>query len=399
MTLAVEIYRSVPRYLAARAVADRAPGLLAGPVAPVRLVNRKAPSLPGEGWVRVRTHLSGICGSDLATISGTNSFYFSALVSLPFVPGHEVVGEVVGESGDAGDGRRVVIDPTLHCEARGVEPPCGPCERVDTGLCERVTAGHVGPGLQTGYCDDVGGGWGGSFVAHRSQLIDVPEELTDEAAVMIEPAACAIHAVRRAEIPDGAHVLVVGAGTVGLLTTLAVNGFSDAGKITVVAKHPHQAEIARRFGAAEVVAPDEALGLVRRATRAFRLEPERSEPFLLGGVDVAFECVGSSSALNLALRTVKGRGKVILGGIPTSADLTPAWFRELSVIGAYSGAGAFDDAVRLASEAELGKLVSAAYPLGAWREAIDHALAAGRLGATKIVFDPRLDRDILEGDR
>ncbi len=81
--LALELFRSVPRYVAARAVGERVPGLLAGPLAPLRLVNRDEPILPGEGWARVRPRLSGICGSDLATISGRASFYFSSLVSMP----------------------------------------------------------------------------------------------------------------------------------------------------------------------------------------------------------------------------------------------------------------------------------------------------------------------------
>ena len=59
-------------------------------------------------------------------------------------------------------------------------------------------------------------------------------------------------------------------------------------------------------------------------------------PFLLGGVDVALECVGSRSSLDLALRTTKAGGRVVLTGIPAGADLTPVWFRELKLVGAYT---------------------------------------------------------------
>src|SRR5207248_6702235 len=83
--------------------------------------------------------------------------------------------------------------------------------------------------------------------------------------------------------------LVVGAGTVGLLTLIALKAETEAGQIICVAKHARQAELARRFGATDVVPPSDAVGAVRRTTRAFRLHPERSSPFLLGGVDVAFE--------------------------------------------------------------------------------------------------------------
>lgn len=386
MTLALELYRSVPRYLAARAVGTKLPGLLVGPVASLRLVSREDPVPPADGWAAVRPRLSGICGSDLTTISGRSSYYFTALVSLPFVPGHEVVGELLGDADGLAEGQRVVIDPVLSCAVRGVIPLCTPCADARPGLCERVTGGDVSAGLQTGYCHDTGGGWSGRMIAHRSQMHAVPDDMSDETAVMIEPMACALHAVRRATVPRDATVLVIGAGTVGLLTLLAIRQETEAGHVIVVAKHGHQAALARRFGATDVIAPSEAIGVVRRHTRAFRLHPERSSPFLLGGADVSFECVGSAAALDLALRATRARGRVVLSGMPARADLTPAWFRELEVVGAYSGAGAFDDAAQMAQEHAVGDLVGAAYPLGRWRDAIDHALSAGRLGTVKVAF-------------
>lgn len=390
--LALEFYRSIPRYLAGRAVGARAPGLLAGPVAPLRLVNRDEPEVRAQGWARVRPRLAGICGSDLAAISGTTSFYFSAVTSLPFVPGHEVVGELSDDVDGLAAGQRVVIDPVLSCRARGIDPQCGPCSAGAAQLCERVTGGHVRPGLQTGYCTDTGGGWGASLVAHASQLHAVPDDVPDTAAVMVEPMACALRAVRRAAVADDDHVLVVGAGTVGLLTLLALRKEAPSSSVTVVAKHRFQADLARRLGASSVTSPREALGAVRRATAAFRCEPERSKPFLLGGVDVSFECVGSSSSLDLALRVTRAHGKVVLAGMPAGADLSPAWLRELEVIGSYSGSGAFSDALELAAEHDLGRLVGATYPLGRWREAVDHALQSGSLGTVKVAFEPRLDR-------
>ena len=96
MALALELFRSAPRYLAARAVGTKAPGLVAGPLAPLRLANRSDPAPRDERWTRVKPALAGICGSDLSTLAGKSSFYFSPLVSLPFVPGHEVVGRAAG---------------------------------------------------------------------------------------------------------------------------------------------------------------------------------------------------------------------------------------------------------------------------------------------------------------
>jgi threonine dehydrogenase-like Zn-dependent dehydrogenase len=195
--------------------------------------------------------------------------------------------------------------------------------------------------------------------------------------------------------------LVVGAGTVGILTLLALRELTGAGRITVVAKHRGQRDLARRMGATDVVTPGEAVGSLRRSSRAFRVQPERGQAFLLGGVDVAYECVGSSDSLDLALRTTRAGGRVVLAGLPVAgADLTPVWFRELDVVGAYASGTedvdggrrrTFDLAIELATEVDLDALVGAAYPLGSWREAIDHAMSAGRLGTAKVAFDPRED--------
>src|SRR5207244_3096659 len=83
--------------------------------------------------------------------------------------------------------------------------------------------------------------------------------------------------------------------------------------------------------------PDTAVAALRRSSRALKLKPERGMPYLLGGVDLAIDCVGSKSSLDLALRTTRAGGRVVLAGLPThGADLTPVWFRELEVVGAYT---------------------------------------------------------------
>jgi threonine dehydrogenase-like Zn-dependent dehydrogenase len=399
-TLALELYRSAPRYLTARAVGDRVPGLVSGPLAPVRLVNRKDFEPPASGWARVRPILSGICGSDLATIGGKSSFYFSPLVSLPFVPGHEVVGELLDDVDGLSAGQRVVLRPVLSCEARGLEL-CSNCAAGDTGRCDRVVTGHVAPGLQTGYCADTGGGWSRMFVAHRSQLHQVPEGLSDRRAVLIEPLACAVHAALRANVAPNANVLIVGAGTVGILTLIAVKQLTRAGRVIVVAKHERQRAWAGSFAATEIVSPSEATNAVRRSVHAMKLRPERGAPFLLGGVDVAIDCVGSRSSLDLALRATRAGGRIVLAGIPVEgADLTPLWFRELELVGAYTGGveslgkdrrHAFDLATELAMENPIDGIVGATYPLRRWREAIDHALGSGKLGTLKVAFDPRAE--------
>jgi threonine dehydrogenase-like Zn-dependent dehydrogenase len=408
---ALELFRSAPRYLTARAVGHRVPGLVSGPLAPLRFVNKREPELPGPDWARVRPLLSGICGSDLATISGQSSFYFSPLVSMPFVPGHEVVGELVDDVDGLAAGDRVVLEPVLSCAARGIEPMCSSCMEGRFGRCDRVTTGHVSAGLQTGFCADTGGGWSRMFVAHRSQLHPVPDGLSDRRAVLVEPLACAVHSALRANVKANDDVLVIGAGTVGILTLVALKELTRAGSVVVVAKHRRQREWAESFGATDVVSPGEAINEVRRSTRALKLKPERGSPFLLGGVDVAIDCVGTRGSLDLALRTTRSGGRVVLAGIPVAGvDLTPLWFRELELVGTYTGGveergrgarakgsanadetSAFDIATRIAAETPLDGIVGATYPLRRWRSAIDHALGAGRLGTLKVAFDLRAE--------
>jgi threonine dehydrogenase-like Zn-dependent dehydrogenase len=317
---------------------------------------------------------------------------------MPYVPGHEMVGTLVDDCLDLPKGTRVVLEPVLSCAARGLAP-CDQCADGRTNLCDRITVGHVAPGLQTGFCADTGGGWGEEMMAHRSQLHPVPDDLSDERAVLVEPLACAVQLARRAQVPAGGHVLVSGAGAVGLFATLALRELTPAGRITVVAKHPAQRELARIFGATDVAVPDEALRSVRRATQALRPATaglpgpvtRAAGELLLGGVDVAIDAVGSTSSLDLALRSTRAGGRVILSGMPaTGADLSPAWFRELEVAGTYAAKGDdFTTALRLAAEAPLDGVVGGRYPLHRWREALDHAQSAGRLGSVKICFDVR----------
>jgi threonine dehydrogenase-like Zn-dependent dehydrogenase len=225
--------------------------------------------------------------------------------------------------------------------------------------------------------------------------------MTDQMAVLLEPFACAIHAALRARIHPGQDVVIVGAGTVGILTLIAIRLFTDPGHVTVAAKHEKQRAAARLAGADEVVRPEHTVKAVRRHESAVKLTPERGQDFLLGGADVAIECVGSRSGLDLALRSVRAGGRVVVSGIPADgADLTPLWFRELELAGAYtSGTETLADGTRtptfdLAIEAAgnlpiLEQLVGATYPLDRWRDAIDHAMSAGKLGTFKVAFAPQ----------
>ena len=388
---ALVVERSPLRYAAARVAGSLGSGRGAR-VGPLQLTDRDEPALPAAGWTRVRPRLAGICGSDLATVDGLSSRWFEPIVSFPFVPGHEVVG-------DLDDGRRVVLEPVLGCSARGIDPPCAACAAGRLDACGRLAFGHIRPGLQTGYCADTGGGWSLALVAHDSQLHAVPDDLDDEAAVMVEPAACAVHAALA--VPSyGATVLVVGAGTLGLCTVAALRRLATPGTLIVAAKYREQRRWATELGADMVVEPAEAARAVRRATGSLMVG-ERLE----GGADVVIDCVGSAGSLSADLGVTRSGGTVVLLGMPATVtvDLTPLWQRQVSLRGSYAygvepdldgsnGEGprrSFDIAFGLVREAGLGRLVSARYPLDRYRDAIDHAAHAGSRGAVKVVFDLR----------
>ena len=326
-------------------------------------------------------------GSDLATIDGQASRYFEAFVSFPFIPGHEVVGEKA-------DGTRVVLEPVLGPETRGEVPAWPGAAQADGNDYGHLASGTLEPGLQTGSCASTGGGWSEIFAAHESQLHLVADELTDEAAVMIEPAAAGIHAVLRGDVPDGGTVAVIGAGTMGLTAIAALRKFTKVDAIVVAARYPHQHKAARLLGADLTVVPDELGRAIRRAAGT------RVIGSTLGsGVDVTIYAVGSSSSLTDAIAFTRPRGRVVLLGMPNQVDmnLTALWHRETELVGAYCygtehGHGdrhTFELATEMVAEFDLGRLVSELYPLSEYRTAIEHAAQAGPRGLIKIAFDLR----------
>jgi threonine dehydrogenase-like Zn-dependent dehydrogenase len=397
---ALVVERSLARFAAARAASALGTSPAPAPVRPLRLVDADPVELPGPGWYRLRPRLSGICGSDLATLEGRSSRYFEPLVSFPFVPGHEVVAELDddGPPPPSGSplrpGARVVLEPVLGCAARGIDPPCPACADRDVGGCERTAFGHLRPGLQTGYCADTGGGWSEAFVAHETQLHPVPEAMTDEAAVMVEPTACAVHAALAAGVEDGATVVVLGAGTLGLCTLAALASLARPGTLVAAAKHPVQRRLAAELGADVVVEPDALRRSVRRLTRSLS-----AGRHLTAGADAVVDCVGSRRSLEEALEVVRPRGRVVLVGMPAASrvDLAPLWHREVTLVGAYTYGRerlpgrprTFDLAFDVVARAGLERLVSARYALEDHDAAVAHAAGAGRRGAVKVVFDPR----------
>ena len=152
----------------------------------------------------------------------------AAFSSIPHIPGHEVVAEVVALGPEASGlevGQRVLLNPWLTCGPRGIDPPCPACQRGDLNLCWSFTAGALGPGVHVGVATDAPGGWADLMAAHDSMLIPIPDSITDEVAVLADPFAVSMHAIVRHPPPLTGRALVYGAGALGV-TSVAV--LSDA---------------------------------------------------------------------------------------------------------------------------------------------------------------------------
>ena len=371
--------RKIARFAAATIAGRLAPGSGAR-YGPLSLKDLDPPDLPGPDWMRFKPRLAGVCGSDLATIDGSSSRYFEPIVSFPFVLGHEVVG-------DLPDGSRAVLIPVLHCAVRGIHPVCAACSAGNINLCERIAFGHLEPGLQSGYCAETGGGWSIAMVAHRDQLFAVPSDLRDEQAVMIEPTACAVHAARKVHCDTA---VVLGAGTLGLLTIAALRAYGNVRTIIATAKYREQRAHAVALGADAVVEPGELARAVRSHTRSMIVGTQ-----LTGGADCVVDCVGSSASITQALEVVAPGRDVLLVGMPSHVhlSLTTLWHRETAIRGCYAYTlDDFASALDLVRHADLDSLVSATYPLDRYEDAIAHAANAGSRGAVKIAFDLRSEK-------
>lgn len=406
--LAIQCVKSIPAWLLLKALGRRLPSLYTSRLSLIRPRDVPEPPLPGPRWVRVRPRLSGICGSDLATITAAGSPFFAPLTSFPFTYGHEVVG-TVAEVGagvrSVQPGDRVVVEPALHCGVRGIDPPCASCKQGQYGNCANVTAGDISAGVQTGYCRDTGGGWSASLAAHEIQLHKVPDSVSDEQAVLTEPFSCALHSALRAienHHSQIENVLVVGCGTMGLLTIAALRACGQLFRIVASARYPHQRDLAARLGADDVLPGGKALyDDLCRHSGATQHPPEIGAPTVLGGFDVVFDCVGSAKSLDDALRFTRARGTTILVGmpaIPKTVDWTTIWYKELHVLGTYAYGvetvngerlRTFELALRHFAErrVDLGGLVTHRFPLTEYRRAIGTALFTGPSRSVKTVFD------------
>jgi threonine dehydrogenase-like Zn-dependent dehydrogenase len=227
--------------------------------------DRPDPQTP-RGAVAFNIALAGVCGSDLHPYRGHHGPR-----TPPLVLGHEAVGSVAGDDG------RYVVFPIVSCGA------CPACLRGEENLCE--TRGLLGLDRQGVFADTV--------AVDPAALTPIPAGVPDEVAVLTEPFACAVSALRYAGAAPGQRVLVLGGGPIGLLTVhaCAVRGIEAIAVEPVAGRRA----LAERLGAAEVAASVDDLAP--------------------GQVDIAIDAVGIEPTWQAAVARVRAGGSVTVIGL------------------------------------------------------------------------------------
>jgi threonine dehydrogenase-like Zn-dependent dehydrogenase len=393
---------SVPRYLVNTVLGRRSP---LDPGSAVRLAAVPDPGLPGPDWLRVRTVLAGICGSDIGTLVYKVSPDLSGLASFPAVMGHELLGEVV-EAGPAVRraklGDRVIVDPFLGCRVRGIDPPCASCARGFPCVCQNVTRGRFRPGLILGTCSDLPGSWSEAVVVHDSQAFRVEPGIPDRAAALCEPLGIGLHAVLLDPPAAGDKVLIVGGGPIAFAVLVALRMLGEAVDVSLVTQLEYQRRLAGELGAdrAFVTGPVADDELARIAGVRYQ-KGILGRPYPSGGFARVYDCVGVPGTLREGLRWTREKGTfVLIGNVARvdGLDMSLVWAKELSIQGTL-GYGedewrgerrhTFDWLMRLYGPFadRVGKLVTHTYPLTRHREAVAMALDRSGASSVKVLFE------------
>lgn len=265
--------------------------------------------ITGSGQLKVKIKLAGICGTDLKEyVEGP---VMIATDKAPITLGHEFIGEVV-ELGKDTTGFNIGDRVTGLCNWY-----CGECQYCKKGmhnLCLKIT--HTGLG-ENGCMAEY-------MVAPGNTFYKIPDSVSDDKGVLVEPLAVAVHAVRLGRVQLGDKVAVVGDGTIGLCTLLAARA-AGASEVYLVAKYKKRGEKAKAMGASRVIYTTE--------NNPVKEIVELTEGL---GVDVAIECVGHPETPQLTVDLVRKNGIVVLVGVfgrESTFHFGSIVFNQVTVVG------------------------------------------------------------------
>lgn len=393
---------SIPKYVAARGLGKVFPELYYGKGSMLALKDVRPPQKPSSEWVRLKSKLCGLCGSDLANIFLKMSPQLEPFTTSPMVLGHEILAVVAEDGNGFREGQRVVVDPFLPCAVRGLREPCRACARGSFAACERKAEGCLAPGILLGSHRDLPGGMGEELVAHKDLIFAVDDALSDEAAVLVEPLSVGLRAVLQNPPRDDERVLILGGGPIAFAVLWALQATRPSVETTLATFEEYQLSLARDLGAHHVLQigdPTETAYEVARLTGARVFRPPLGPAVLAGGYDVVFDCVGNEASTRDALRFARACAKIVLLGCASTlkdVDWTAVWANELTVKGscAYGreqdGRHTFETTMRLLVEKcgfDPARLVTHRFPLQKYKDAI--LVSRDRAGhrSMKAVFD------------
>jgi len=312
--------------------------------------------------VIVKIHTVGICGSDVHYWAHGKCGPFE--VKGPIVLGHETSGiiEAVGEGvTNLKPGDRVAIEPGVPCRR------CGACRDGAYNLCADIQFLATPP-------------YDGSLAQYIEHAADfcykMPDHMTFDEGALLEPLSVAVHACKRAHVSAGSHVLITGAGPIGLVVLLVARA-SGATKIAVMDVMPNRLEVAKKLGADTVV-----LGT----------DPDVAEQLqAFGTISQTFECSGAEPAINIGIRCTQPGGKFVSIGRSAKPAQTIALFeaadKEIDIIGSFRYCNTYPRALELVSSGQINvkPLVTHHFDFAQCQEAFEVA-ETGRDGAIKVAI-------------
>jgi L-iditol 2-dehydrogenase len=317
--------------------------------------------IPAEGEVVVAVRASGICGSDVHGYAGLTGRRRPGVVM-----GHEAAGVVeqvgAGVEGVA-EGDRVAIRSILPCGH------CSECRAGRTNICENRRG--LGMHIDGAYADRV--------AVPATALLPLPADLSFEEAAMIEPLAVAMHAVNQTPLALFDAVVIIGAGTIGLLTLLAARG-RGAGHVIITDRSAHRLDLARTLGADDTLNASED-----PVDRILALTDGR-------GVPVVFEAVGITATVRQSTAVARRGGHVTwIGNSAPTVELAMQELvsKELTLHGAYGFVDEFERAADALATRRLDvrPLIERVAPLEDGPE-LFRQLAKGELDAVKVLLAP-----------
>jgi L-iditol 2-dehydrogenase len=261
---------------------------------------------PGPGEVSIEVSYCGICGSDLHAFKGEHPF-----IPLPATPGHEFSGTIAAVGKGVTDlklGERVVCEPNLVCGK------CYNCSIGQYNRCNEVRVmGCQGDGAMSDY-----------FIAPSEKTIRIPDNLSLRNAVLAEPLAVGVHAVRRSGDLFRKNVVIIGAGTIGLMVLTCVKE-AGARQSIVTDLSESRLALASQMGATRTI----NAGTVEIVENILSDQPYE-------GIDVVFECVGAEKCIRDAIAIARKGGRIIVCGVfgsETKVRMADIQDRELELFG------------------------------------------------------------------